>query len=41
MVGRTPGTTKDPNRQRVRNPNGRIIDFEDLSTINLLEMEIN
>src|SRR5437867_8820006 len=28
MVGRTPGSTKDPNRRRVRNPNGRIIDFE-------------
>src|SRR5206468_7075244 len=27
MVGRTPGTTKDPNRRRVRNPNGRLIDF--------------
>src|SRR5437867_2095458 len=28
MVGRTTGSTKDPNRRRVRNPNGRIIDFE-------------
>ena len=28
MVGRAPGTTKDPNRRRVRNPNGRLIDFE-------------
>src|SRR3989442_11735131 len=28
MIGRTPGSTKDPNRRRVRNPNGRIIDFE-------------
>ena len=28
MIGRTPGSTKDPNRRRVRNPHGRIIDFE-------------
>src|SRR5206468_1642273 len=28
MVGRTPGTTKNPNRRRVRNPKGRLIDFE-------------
>ena len=28
MVGRTPGTTEDPNRRRVQNPKGRIIDFE-------------
>ena len=28
MVGRPPGTTKDPNRRRVRDPWGWIIDFE-------------
>src|SRR5437867_4592626 len=28
MVGRTSGSTKDPNRRRGRNPYGRIIDFE-------------
>src|SRR5437867_2431676 len=28
MIGRTRGSTKDPNRRRVRKPHGRIIDFE-------------
>ena len=28
MIGRPVGTTKNPNRRRVRNPNGRLIDFE-------------
>src|SRR3989442_6250346 len=28
MIGRPVGTTKNPNRRRVRNHNGRIIDFE-------------
>ena len=28
MVGRTRGTNKDPNRRRVLNHNGRLIDFE-------------
>ena len=28
MVGRPKGTTKDPNRRRVLNPSGRLIDFE-------------
>src|SRR5437899_3196718 len=28
MAGRPVGTTKNPNRRRVRNPNGRLIDFE-------------
>ena len=28
MAGRPAGTTKDPNRRRVMNPYGRLIDFE-------------
>jgi hypothetical protein len=28
MVGRPKGTTKNPNRRRVQNPSGRLIDFE-------------
>ena len=28
MVGRPVGTTKNPNRRRIKNPNGRLIDFE-------------
>ena len=28
MAGRPKGSTKDPNRRRILNPNGRRIDFE-------------
>ena len=28
MAGRPVGTTKNPNRRRVQNPHGRLIDFE-------------
>ena len=36
MVGRTPGTTKNSNRRRVRNPNGRLIDFEGIQYYKLI-----
>ena len=29
MVGRPVGTTKDPNRRRIKNSNGKLIDFEE------------
>ena len=38
MVGRTPGSTKDPNRRRVRNPNGRLIDFEGIQYNKLIKI---
>src|SRR5206468_1027855 len=38
MVGRTPGSTKDPNRRRVRNPNGRLIDFEGIQYNKLINI---
>src|SRR3989442_3118419 len=38
MIGRTPGSTKDPNRRRVRNPHGRIIDFEGIQYNKLIKI---
>ena len=38
MVGRPAGTTKDPNRRRVQNRNGRLIDFEGKQYQNLIRI---
>src|SRR2546425_12468439 len=37
MIGRTPGSTKNPNRRRVRNPNGRLIDFRGIQYNKLIK----
>ena len=34
MAGRPRGSTKDPNRRKVKNPDGRRIDFEGTQWIN-------
>src|SRR5437867_8375075 len=39
MVDRPVGTTKNPNRRRVRNPNGRLIDFEGIQYNKFIKIE--